>query len=102
MAKRKIVWSARAKLELFEILEFYFKRNGTKTYSRKLNFTFRKSLRLLKKNPDIGFKTDIQNVRNLIEGDYSIFYEIKSDLIEIITIWDNRQNPDELILKQVN
>ena len=31
MAKQKIIWSPRAKLDLFEILDFYFKRNGTKT-----------------------------------------------------------------------
>ena len=42
--------------------------------------------------------SDILNVRNLIEGDISIFYEIKSDTIEISAIWDNRQNPDDLNL----
>jgi len=27
MAKQRIIWSLRAKLDLFEILEFYYKRN---------------------------------------------------------------------------
>jgi plasmid stabilization system protein ParE len=96
MAKRKIVWSSGAKLDLFKILDFYIKRNGTATYSRKLNSTIRGTLKLLVKTPDIGVQTDVQNVRNLPEGDYSIFYEIKPDRIEIITIWDNRQNPENL------
>lgn len=99
MVKRKVIWSSRAKLDLSEILDFYYQRNGSKIYSKKLNSAFRKSIRLLEKHSDIGVCTDIRNVRNLIEADYSIFYETKSDTIEIITIWNNRQNPDELYLK---
>jgi plasmid stabilization system protein ParE len=100
MAKRKIIWSPRAKLDLFEILEFYYKRNGTKTYSNKLNTTIRESIRLLEQHSDVGVQTDNQNIRNLIESNYSIFYEIKSDTVEIITIWDNRQDLDRLFIKE--
>jgi toxin YoeB len=99
MAKRKIIWSPKAKLDLFEILDFYYQRNGTKTYSKKLNSNFRKTIRLLANYSDIGVQADVQNIRNIIEGDYSIFYEIKSTTIEIVTIWDNRQNTDDLPFK---
>ena len=78
MAKRKIIWSSRAKLDLIAILVFYYQRNGTKTYSRKLNSTLCNSIKLLEKHADIGVHTDIPNVRNLIKGNYTIFYEIKS------------------------
>jgi len=80
------------------MLDFYYKRNDTKTYSKKLNSRIRKSVRLLEKYSDIGICTDVQNIRNLIEGDCSIFYETRNNSIEIIAIWDNRQNPDDLIL----
>ena len=96
MAKRKIIWSSSAKFDLFEILDFYYKRNGNAAYSRKLNEAFRGTIKLLEKNADIGVQADVQNVRNLPEGDYSIFYEIKTDSIGIITIWDNRLNPDTI------
>jgi len=96
MAERKVIWSSRAKIDLQEILDFFYSRNGTKTYSKKLNVTFRKSVRLLARHSDIGNPTDIQNVRCLIEGDYSIFYKLESNTIEILTIWDSRQNPDHL------
>jgi plasmid stabilization system protein ParE len=99
MVKGKIIWSPRAKLDLFNILDFYFKRNGTKTYSIKLNGNLRKSIRLLETQPAIGVQTDIENVRNLIHGDYEIFYEIKIKTIEIITIWDCRQDPEKLKIK---
>jgi plasmid stabilization system protein ParE len=96
MVKRKIVWSPRAKIDLFEILNYYYKRNGNKKYSQKINKKIRSAIRLLKKFPEIGVHTDVINVRNLIEGDYSIFYRIDSDLIEIIAIWDCRQDLDKL------
>jgi len=41
----------------------------------------------------------MSNVKNLIEGDYNIFYEITAATIDIIAIWDNRQNPITLYLK---
>ena len=84
---------------MFKILTFYYKRNGTKTYIRKLNSAIRLSIRKLKKHSEIGVQTDVQNIRNLIEADYNIFYEIVQEYIEIITIWDSRQNPDNLYIK---
>lgn len=36
MAKREIVWSNLAKLELKNTLEFYFERNGNANYSLQL------------------------------------------------------------------
>ena len=92
MVKQRIIWSPRAKLDLFEILDFYYKRNGTKTYSINLNTKFRKAVKLIGKYPTLGTRTDIANVRVLVEGNYVIFYEIRSNVIEIISIWDCRQN----------
>jgi hypothetical protein len=51
------------------------------------------------KHSDIGVQSDVQNVRNLIEENYNIFYEITQECIVIITIWDSRQNPDNLYIK---
>ena len=96
MAKRKIIWSLKAKRDLFLILDFYFKRNGTKTFSVKLNTRFNKIIKVLIKHPEIGIKTELENVRVLIEGDFNIFYKIEPKIIEIITIWDNRQDLERL------
>lgn len=99
MAKRRIIWSLRAKTDLFKILDFYFRRNGTKDYSLKLSSNIRKAIRLLEIYPEIGVRTDFENTRNLIHGFYEIFYEINPKTIEIITIWDSRQNPMNLKVK---
>ena len=95
MVERRIIWSPRAKSDLVSILDFYYRRNGTKTYSRKLNSAIRKSVRLLAKYTDIGIRTDVEHVRILVHGDYGIFYEKRMDTVEIISVWDNRQDPDK-------
>lgn len=99
MVKRKIVWSSRAKSDLFNILDFYYKRNGNKSYSLKLNNSLRSAIRLLENNPKLGISVDIKNLRNLIHGDLNVFYEIKEETIEIFTVWDNRQDPERLNLE---
>ena len=96
MAKRKIVWSAKAKIDLLQILEYFYIRNGSKTYSLKLNSKIRSSIRLLSNHPYLGLQSDVENVRALIEGDYAIFYQVDKETIRITTIWDSRQNPDTL------
>jgi hypothetical protein len=49
MARIKIEWSIEAKLDLFDILEFYNSRNGNTIYSRKLSSTINKHIVLLSK-----------------------------------------------------
>jgi toxin YoeB len=99
MAKRKIVWSDRAKKRLYGILEFYIQRNRSKSYSRKLYKLFNKEVKILLKYPDLGLKTSEESVRGLIIDTYIIYYEVTDDKIIIHTIWDCRQDPDSKIIK---
>jgi plasmid stabilization system protein ParE len=99
MAESKIVWSHRARIKLYTILEFYSERNKSKVYSAKLYAKFNRGIKLLTKHPNLGIKTQIEFVRGLIVDEYIIYYEHHQDSIIIHTIWDCRQNPDELIVK---
>lgn len=99
MAKREIIWSKKSSIKLFEILDFYTNRNKSANYSAKLYKRFIKELSLLNKHPDIGITTGFENVRGLIIENFIIFYEITSENIIVHTIWDCRQNPDELKIK---
>ncbi|MFZ4582925.1 MAG: type II toxin-antitoxin system RelE/ParE family toxin [Paludibacter sp.] len=99
MAKRKLIWSENAKIKLFEILDYFNGRNNSKTYSKKLYSKFVKEVDFLTMHPEIGIKTDLDNVRGLIIDDYIFFYEINKSTIVIYTIWDTRQNPDNLQIK---
>ena len=99
MVKRKIVWSNKAKIKLFKILEYYTERNKSATFSKKLYKKFSKELVLLKKQPEIGIQTDYDGIRGLIVDEYILFYEIYPEMIIVHTVWDCRQNPDSLKMK---
>ena len=99
MAKLKITWSHRAEIKLFKILEFYSERNKSRSYSKKLYQRLIKELKILLTQPDIGLKTEIESVRGLIIDDYILFYEFDKEVIIILTIWDCRQNRDNLVIK---
>jgi plasmid stabilization system protein ParE len=97
MAKR-IIWTDRADRTFTEILKFYIVRNGSKTYSRKLDEEIQSLLSVLSKQPLLGFKTEKDNYRILIRGCFKILYEIDDTLLIIHLVWDCRQNPKELNL----
>jgi len=98
MAKRKIIWSHRANVKLFTILEFYTERNKSKSYAKKLYQKFEKELKILLKQPDLGLRTEIETVRGLIVDEFILFYEFREDSIIIHTLWDCKQNPDDLVI----
>lgn len=99
MVKRKIIWSHKAQIKLFKILEFYTERNKSTSYSKKLYKKLSKELSLLIKQPEIGIKTEDETIRGLIIEKFIIFYESTPDQIIVHTVWDCRQNPDDLKLK---
>ena len=99
MGRRKIIWSHKAEIKLFKILEFYAERNKSKTYPIKLYQRLNKELKTLLKQPDIGLKTEIESVRGLIVDDYILFYEYDNEKIAVHSVWDCRQNPEDLIIK---
>ena len=95
MAKIRIEWSSNAKIELFEILDFYYKRNGNKDYSIKINQNIQTTVKQLKKFPRLGIKTSEENIRVIFEGYFSIFYEPSQKQITIHSIWDNHRDPEQ-------
>lgn len=96
MAKREIKWSANAKIELFDILNFYFERNRNSNYSIKVNDRIQVIISYLQNFPNLGMKTTKEHIRVVIESDYSIFYEHTSTEIIIHSIWANKRNPEQL------
>ena len=83
MAKR-IVWTIQAKNDRREILNYWFKRNGNKSYSQKLAFQFRETVKHIAKYNYLGRATDLKNVRVSVCGDYLVsVHNINSNL------WNN-------------
>jgi toxin YoeB len=98
---KQIIWSPRAQSDRLNILEYWFNRNKSKNYSRHLNQIFIESTQIIRKYPYIGKQTDIENVRIKIIKDYLMTYKISENYIEILTIWDSRQD-DENFFDLIN
>lgn len=95
MAK-KVIWSRHAVNDRKEILRYWKMRNGSNTYSIKLNALFKKAILLIATHPLIGRRTDVENIRAKLVRDYLIIYQDTETRIEILVVWDNRRNPEEL------
>ncbi|MCP4456959.1 MAG: type II toxin-antitoxin system RelE/ParE family toxin [Cytophagales bacterium] len=51
----------------------------------------------LKLNPEIGPTYEQTNYRKLVVHPLvTLFYELEPDLISLVLVWANKQNPDEL------
>ena len=96
MVKRKVIWTLKAKNQLFSILEYFAERNKSKTYSLKLHKKIKSEILITLKQPNIEKQTDILNIRGLIIENNIVFYELLDTNIIILNIWDCRQNPENL------
>jgi plasmid stabilization system protein ParE len=95
----KIVWTEKANIERQHILEFWANNNQSKVFSLKLDKLFISTIRQLAKKPNIGRKTEFENVRVKIVREYLIFYEIiKKDLV-ILSVWDGRRDKKSLRIR---
>jgi len=97
---RKIIYSLKAKDDLKIIFEYFNNRNKSTKYSQKLLKEFRKIINLLSENCEIGKQVEnLLSVRVLIKGNYKIVYKINEKTIDVLSIWDTRQNPENFIFK---
>lgn len=86
MAKSKIIWSGRAKKNLYNILEFYIRRDKNKTYSKGIYNALYKNIKTLRKNPYKGLITNKESVYGLLIESCLICYEISDQRIVIHSV----------------
>lgn len=98
MAKR-IIWTLEAQRDRKNILQYWIERNKSKVYSVKLDQLLRGALKLIAGHPNIGRKTDFENVRAKLVKDYYIFYQVDT-AITVLSIGDCRQDPERLKKKR--
>jgi toxin YoeB len=92
---KQIIWSRLAHNDRLNILDYWIKRNKSTAYSKRLNQIFENTAELISKHPKIGKQTEIQRVRFKIVKDYLFTYRETDETIEILTIWDSRQDPEK-------
>lgn len=96
-----IIWLPKAKIQLYDISLYWLE----KSYILKLEAEIAKICEMLEYNPRIGTIVDNRkDVRRVIVlRNFSIFYQIieQKQVIEIISFWDNRNNPEKLNLNRI-
>jgi toxin YoeB len=93
---KRIIYSENALQDRAEILAYWYKRIGTKTYSKRLNQTFKEIVKLLSEFPELGRQMENRTERFFVKDYYQIYYTITEETLEILHIWDSRRNPDDL------
>jgi plasmid stabilization system protein ParE len=93
----KVIWSQRASRDLNGIQD-YLESKWTEKEIRGFFRNLEKHLELIRENPKLYPAADKwKEVRRcVLSKQTSLYYRIKSRTIEIITLFDNRQNPDKL------
>jgi toxin YoeB len=101
---KQIIWSKLALQDRRNILEYWIKRNKSNSYSRKLNQIFIETADLISKHPKIGKQTELAGIRYKVVRDYLFTYRETKKHIEVLTIWDSRQDPENFdrIIKKGN
>lgn len=96
----KLIWSDEALNNLKGIIN-YLENRWTKRDIKKFAQLLDKQLKLIEDNPLLFVESDKSNGlrKSVLSRQTTIFYRIINFEIRIITLFDNRQNPNKLIDK---
>lgn len=96
----KLIWSDEALNNLKGILD-YLENRWTKREIKKFAQLLDKQLKLIEGNPYLFAESDKSKGfrKSVLSRQTTIYYRINKFEIRIITLFDNRQNPNKLILK---
>ena len=71
----QIVWTEKANIERQHILQFWIEHNKSNVFSLKLNKLIISSIKDIAKRPNIGRKTEFDNVRVKIVREYLVLHQ---------------------------
>ena len=95
----KIKWTLQADEKYLETLQFWIDYNKSTNYSEKIIDEIEYKESILVNNTFMGSiveHTGKKVRRVLILNNYSLFYRINENEIEIISFWGNKMNPEDL------
>jgi addiction module RelE/StbE family toxin len=92
--KIKIKWSPLALSQLDKIAKYYTKRNQSPIYSKKLRQNVHETIGIIRRNPFFG-ELIPNNRRRLTIGNFVLIYQIRDEVIQILSFRDGRQNIDD-------
>ncbi len=92
----KVIWSVEAVENLERIIQ-YLQENWTEKEIKKFLKKLEKTISIIKKQPLSFPKSQYIEARKLVlSKQTTIFYKVYADAIYIVTIFDSRQNPENL------
>ncbi|TVR39277.1 MAG: type II toxin-antitoxin system RelE/ParE family toxin [Cryomorphaceae bacterium] len=93
--KREIIWSARARKDYLELMGYLIEKWGLPS-ARKVNAHLLTILDQIAHRPEI-FQRSLKHkdIRKcVLSKQTSLYYRVRKNQIELITLFDNRQNPN--------
>lgn len=82
----QIIWSDEAEVDYIETLNYWIENNQSDKYALKLMEEVEKKEDLISENPFTGTPSEIENVKSvLVDRNFSIYYKINDDTIEILS-----------------
>lgn len=96
---KQVIWSIKARQELFDILEFWNNHNQSNTYLSHLYQKIQINIKYISENNFIGKSTNISDVRVIVISNYLLFYQVSEKYIEILSLFDGRRNPEDITIK---
>lgn len=94
----KIIWSVEALKdlkEIFDYLELKWTEREMKSFARKLG----RQIEIIKSQPLIYPQSRKKNIRRaVISRQTTLYYELSTDEIRIVSLFDNRKDPKKLTI----
>jgi hypothetical protein len=97
MGKKKVIWTKRAEIQMFAILDYYAERNKSDYYSLKLKKAIDIKLSKTDFTVSLPQKSSIKNLFYFVHNHISVFFTPESDNLYIVMVWDERRNPNSLL-----
>jgi plasmid stabilization system protein ParE len=92
----KVLWTEEANKNLSNIIK-YLEDNWTKREIEKFLKKLNKQISIIQSQPDSFPKTNNYNVRrSVVAKQITLYYSISQDTLNIVSLFDNRQNPQKL------
>ena len=96
MDRREISWTTRAIKEKLQIFDYWYLRNKSPRYSRRLNDIFKITLDLLASQPEIGkVFNKHREIYFIVLKSYRIYYVFNEKQLIVLSVWDTRRNPSK-------
>ncbi len=98
MSSYSIIWSPKARITYTHTLEYLYEEWTEKELKAFMHRT-EEVIKYISNNPQLySYSKEADAYRCVVVKQVSLFYRIKSNHIELLVFWDNRQNPEKLAL----